>query len=458
MLPSTPGRYERLRGVRARARSAPSDTSRIDGSGRWRGEESCSGSPGCVYRLRFRVIAHLFVRQVSRAWQDLAFDGQLWKNTDFHEAIGHLPPSSLIALLARNQGAYIRNLALNGWRNIPPHAFAFAMINNGGRSSRAVVTTLEKLDLQGCASLDSRTLEAIIENSPNLKWLSLRGNRRVTDDVVRAISFHADQLEYLDLSRCRSISLMDDGGIDEDNSWPALKTLKLCGGPVESGLLGLLASAAPNLETLDISYSVDIDDEEIKEFTALPAEKYNQALALAKASANGSSPLGILADSVMLTPAQAGELGSAFPCDGLVPRRVTKLRHLNLSNCPNITQKAAAYLAYAVPHLEILEMASVGEMTSDGLVALLETTPKIRKVDLEGATRACDRVLAALTPPTTGKASTDASPGRELEAFAIGHASQITNDGALKLLRACPKLVQVNFEVSIAHRSSRGHS
>lgn len=393
---------------------------------------------------------------MSRSWRDLAFDGQLWKDTDFHEAIGHLPPSSLITLLARNQGAYIRNLALNGWRDIPPHAFAFAMTNGGAKSSQAVVTRLEKLDLQGCTSIDTRTLENIIENSPKLKWLSLRGNRRVNGDVVRATAFHADQLEYLDLSRCGSVSLLDDGGFDEANSWPALKTLKLCGGPAESGLLGLLALAAPNLEMLDVSYSVDIDDDDVKDFVSLPPDRYKEALALAKASSQGPKPSDIDIHSIMLTPAQAGEIGSAFPCDGLVPRRVTKLRHLNLSNCPDITQKAGSYLAYAVPHLEILEMASVGEMTSDGLVALFETTPKIRKVDLEGATQACDRILAALSPPT-GKASVDASPGRDLEVFAIGHASHITNDGALKLLRACPKLVQVNLEVSIVCRSEHRH-
>jgi F-box/leucine-rich repeat protein 2/20 len=393
---------------------------------------------------------------VSRSWRDLAFDGQLWKDTDFHEAIGHLPPSSLINLLATNQGAYIRNLALNGWRNIPPRSFAFTTSNGGARSSKAVITRLEKLDLQGCTSIDTRTLENIIENSPNLKWLSLRGNRRVNGDVVRAIAFHADQLEYLDLSRCGLVSLLDDGGFEEENSWPALKNLKLCGGPAESGLLGLLALATPNLEMLDVSYSVDIDDDDVRDFVSLPPEGYKEAFR-AKASSQGSKSSDLVKTSIMLTPAQAGELGSAYPCDGMVPRRVTKLRHLNLSNCPEITQKAASYLAHAVPRLEILEMASVGEMTSDGLVALFETTPMIRKVDLEGATQACDRILAALTPPT-GKVSADASPGRELEVFAIGHATHITNDGALKLLRACPKLVQVNLEVSIACRSEYRHS
>lgn len=328
------------------------------------------------------------------------------------------------------------------------------MTNGGGKSSKAVVTRLEKLDLQGCTSLDAKTLETVIENSVDLKWLSLRGIRCVDGNVLRAIAVHADRLEHLDVSRCESVSLLDDMLTDEANSWPALKTLKVAGQPAETGLLGCLALVAPNLETLDISYSAEVDDDDVRDFVALPPDQYQDALTQVKASSRGLKPWALDATSVMLTPAQAGELGTAFPCEGLVPRRVTKLRHLNLSHCPNVTQKAAAYLAYAVPRLEILEMANVGEMASDGLVALFETTPFIRRIDLEGATQACDRILSALTPPT-GKDSVQSAPGQALEALLIGNANHITNDGVIKLLRACPKLANVNLEVSIASRRCR---
>lgn len=385
-------------------------------------------------------------------------DGQLWMDTNLHEAAYYLPPSALLTLLSTNQGAYIRNLGLHGWRGIPSDAFALAMVHGSGKGSSVVSTRLRKLDLQGCTSLSASALVSLIGNSPELEWLSLRGLQNIDAGFVDAISSHSQRLKHLDLSYCNPISLMDHGVFDQQGSWPVLKTLKLGGGFGANGLLEALAAAAPALETLDVSYS-DIDDVDILEFVALSPNRYQEALAHAKAHKFWDSNVDI--GAVMLTPSQSGELGSSYPCEGLVPRRVTRLRHLNISHCPDITQDAAAYLAHAVPRLEILEMADVGEMSSEGIVALIQTTSLIRKIDLDGATLACDLVLSALTP-TVAKS---AQPGHQLETLSIGQSTQITSDAALKLLRACTKLMDLNVEVRItngtmktAHASAVGHA
>lgn len=372
-------------------------------------------------------------------------DGQLWKETDLREAAYYLPPSSLLTLLSLNQGAYIRTLALHGWRDVPANAFAVAMGHAPGKGLRPATSQLRKLDLQGCTSLTAAALESIIVNSSELEWLSLRGLHHVDHNVVEAIRGLSMKLKHLDLSYCRPIPLMDEGIFNQGDSWPFLKTLKLGGGSGGHDVLEALADAAASLETLDLSYS-SIDDADILSFVTLPPSRYPEAFVNSKSGRNRNEDdeLGAL----MLTPSQAGELDNTYPCDGMVPRRVTKLRHLNISHCPHITQDAAAYLAYAVPLLEILEMAGVGEMSSDdGIVALFQTTPRIRKIDIDGATMASDLVLSALTPSRVESAG----PGHQLEVLSIGQCTRMTSDAALKLLRACPKLLDINVEVSVAN-------
>ncbi|KAJ9101104.1 hypothetical protein QFC21_003322 [Naganishia friedmannii] len=392
------------------------------------------------------------ISRVSRSWRELAFDGQLWKDVDLHQAVGHIPPSALLTVLAKNQGGYIRNLGLHGWNSLPPRALTFALTDVGGAHCSTVTTRLQRLDLQGCTSLDANTVSFIVRHSPELTWISLRGLTFVSGDIIRRIAVHAKQMQHLDISRCWRLSLLHECIFDEDNSWPALKTLKLGGGVAETGIFQWLARAAPNLETLDVSHSIEIDDDDVKDLVSAPTDSYQEARTQRRTSIqHASTPKDNTTDKelrvVILTPSQANQPGSDFACDGMIPRRVTKLRHVNFSHCPNITQKAASYLAYAVPHMQILEMANVGEMSSDGIVAMLSTTPHIKKIDLEGATQACDRVLAALTYANRQHSVIDQSmPGKELEALSLGHASNITTDGALKLLRACPNLVQLNLE------------
>lgn len=307
-----------------------------------------------------------------------------------------------------------------------------------------MASQLRKLELQGCTSLTAAALASIILNSSELEWLSLRGLRQVDQDVVDAIRGLSMTLKYLDLSYCRPIPLMDEGIFDQGDSWPFLKTLKLSGGIGGHDVLEAVADAAPSLETLDLSYST-IDDADILSFVTLPPSRYPEALANSKIGRNREDDVAL--GALMLTPSQAGEPGNTYPCAGMVPRRVTKLRHLNISHCPHITQDAAAYLAYAVPLLEILEMADVGEMSSDdGIVALFQTTPRIRKIDIDGATIASDLVLLALTPSHVESPG----PGHQLEVLSIGQCTQMTSDAALKLLRACPKLLDINVEVSVA--------
>jgi len=107
---------------------------------------------------------------------------------------------------------------------------------------------------------------------------------------------------------------------------------------------------------------------------------------------------------------------------------------------------ACSNLAYAVPHLEFFEMAGIGEdLKGDGLVQLLETTPKIRRLDLEDASDITDSVLSAITPidehtSLSHRQDDTSRPGHALEWLCVSHAGNISDGTFLALIHACSKL------------------
>lgn len=75
------------------------------------------------------------------------------------------------------------------------------------------------------------------------------------------------------------------------------------------------------------------------------------------------------------------------------------LRHLRLSGCIRLTDGTCSQLVGRLPNLETLEMASIGPNLRDGgVVKLLESLPRLRRIDLEDAINLTDKVVTALIP------------------------------------------------------------
>ncbi|KAG8818038.1 hypothetical protein FRC17_010988, partial [Serendipita sp. 399] len=135
-------------------------------------------------------------------------------------------------------------------------------------------------------------------------------------------------------------------------------------------------------------------------------------------------------------------------------RRVTSLRHLNVSGCRHISDKACSNLAYCVPRLVYLEMAAVGgEVRDEGLVRLFKTTRLIKKIDLEDASEITDALLDSLIPvPTRPQATQSGSSatattrkeeiqtGEMLEHLVISYAALVTPEAMGRLIKGCKKL------------------
>ncbi|OSD03353.1 RNI-like protein [Trametes coccinea BRFM310] len=375
------------------------------------------------------IVELLKLSRVSKAWQSLVYDGQLWIS------LPRLPPS-VLARLSKSAGGFVKQLRLAGMTTLTPdvltdmtEGFCVDVVHPGCLPHTRITT----IDLQGCSALSTRSLHHLLIRSPSLEVLCVRGLPAVTNTTCTILATYCTKLVSLDMSRC---SNLDGEGIRSLASSTLLrgetlrlKALKLGGlKRVTDEMMQRLGKAAPNLEVLDLSYARGLHNSGIDAFVSLTEEEAKDA------------------ESVQLTAREAGR----DPTDTSKHwKRITRLRHIALSSCPMLTDHACTHLAYAVPQLEFLELAGIGpDIRDTGLVRLLETTPHIRRLDLEDACEITDTVLAALTPqPQTGTASASRnqpSPppqtGHALEQLIISYAGNVTNDALLNLIRNCPRL------------------
>jgi F-box/leucine-rich repeat protein 2/20 len=221
---------------------------------------------------------------------------------------------------------------------------------------------------------------------------------------------------------------------DKGGKVSPLRVLRISGlKGLSTDLMVAVAKAFPHLEVLNLSFCRGLTDSAIEAFIT--------------PFARSDCP------TITLTSRQMG----FDPADQtLYTKRLTRLRHLSVSSCPLLTDTACAHLAYAVPDLEFFEMAGIGSaVRSEGLVAMLKTTPKIRRLDLEDACEITDDILEVLTPPPppdtlpTQSASAQQQhlhPGMRLEHLVLSYATHITSETLTSLIHACPRLTTLEVD------------
>ena len=262
----------------------------------------------------------------------------------------------------------------------------------------------------------------------------------VSNETCVNISKYCPRLITLDLSRCLNLRGHGVRRLFYD-SFNELKTTQLkelrLGGlrQVSDDMMRTLGRAAPFLEVLDLSCCRDLHNSSIEAFVSLSEDDLPS----------------FEFEWVQLTSREAGRDPSDYTTQYW--RRITQLRHLNLSSCSLLTDHACSHLAHAVPKLEFLELANIGpELGDEGLVRLVKTTPGIRKLDLEDATEISDDLLVAITPsplpqeyPETSTTSatlrrpSPPEPGHALEHLTLSYAD-IDSDALTDLVRNCTRL------------------
>lgn len=366
--------------------------------------------------------------QVSHLFKSLVYDGQLWADLDLH-SFPEIPEPILLRLMSSG-GAFIRKINLAGHRCLQPSLLT--ALTDHLRAPLSY-TNLTSINLQGCSALTTCSLHHLLVRCKSLQRLCLKGLTAVTNMTCELLATFCTRLEHLNLNRCPN---MDAEGIRylarttlAQGEHLRLKELKISRlEHMDDATMRVLGNAAPHLEVLDLSYIRHLHNSALESFVVITDTfNYEQSgveiVRLHRIGHNSSGD------------------NPQFYC-----RRVTKLRHLSLSFCVLLTDMACSNLAHAVPHLEFFEMAGIGKnLNGDGLVKLLETTPKIRRLDLEDASDITDSVLSAITPinkhPSLSCRQDGISrPGDALEWLCVSHAGNISDDTFLALIHACSKL------------------
>jgi F-box/leucine-rich repeat protein 2/20 len=343
--------------------------------------------------------------------------------------------------ITRSVGGFAQVLDLQGFNVLKPaevveitSALSLCLDLDLSHAPEPGATQLRKVNLRGCRSLTSNALHYLLRRCPELEVLNLAGLDCVVDTTLTEALSSATSLVQLDVGRCanlpgRAIARFANAyrtHLLAGKSVP-LKVLKMSGlKHVTKGTLSVMAQVFPALEVLDVSWCSGVNDAALRAFVEWengePWTQWHEPIVLSSREA-GFTP----EDTTKYT------------------RRRSKLRHLILSGCKNISDSGVGVLAYCMPDLEFLELANLGSALRDeGLVRLLRTTPAIRKLDLEDATGLTDAVLEHITPSLVHLVrkgqDPDPQPGEKLEHLIISSAQEVSPEAMCRLIKGCRNL------------------
>ncbi|KAJ7044974.1 hypothetical protein C8F04DRAFT_1026228 [Mycena alexandri] len=374
--------------------------------------------------------------RVSKSWQSLVFDGQIWVTLDLHAF--PLLPKSLLLRIARTANSFIHDINVAGHVNLHSGTLIEVTDNLSAlsvRSGSLPFTNLTGINLRGCSAITTRSLHHLLIQSRSLVRLCLKGLAAVTNTTCDIIGVYCTCLEVLDLGRCANI---DAAGIRSLASTAAsrgeyllLKELRLSGlKHVDDDSMAALGRAAPYLEVLDLSYVRQLHNTAVEAFVACDSGDEED-----------------VENGLKIVTLNAREAGRNIDESNRYRRRVTRLRHLSLSSCLLLTDAACSHLAHSVPDLQYLELAGIGNsLEDDGLIRLLNTTPLLKRLDLEDASSITDAVIATLTPVPPEEQEQDEEgeapppPESPLEHLIISGALELSDETLLALIRGCTRL------------------
>jgi F-box/leucine-rich repeat protein 2/20 len=302
---------------------------------------------------------------------------------------------------------FIRTLDIHGLKNLQGSRLTAVL-------SSHVPFRFTSIDLRGCRKLGTGAINDLLTQCPEVRHLNLKGVLSVEPSTLQVIARSLHVLESLNLSRCFNISFGDLvhflEAVEERGS-SQITELRIAGlkgyGPTADSLLPRIATALPDLQVFDLQGSPHVFDASFKAFvTAL------------------------------------GDNGT-----------VCKIKHLNISSCPQLTDKALLHLAPHLANLEILELAGYGDrLQNAGLVAVIKQAAHLQRLDLDSATSITDPVTDAL-------AARIQIDGEEypsmLKTLILSFAKGLTAEGLIRLIKGCPALAELELDVSCQERHGR---
>ncbi|KAF2101358.1 F-box/LRR repeat-containing protein 2 [Rhizodiscina lignyota] len=344
--------------------------------------------------IRMSVLRYLTPKEivrcshVSKSWNAMCFDGQLWSFLDTSDFYRDIPATALVNII-NSAGPFVRDLNLRGCVQLKEQWGT----NNFADACR----NLENFSLEG-TEIPRMAIHTFLLQNSGLIHVNLSGLPGATNNAMKIIAQYCPKVEYLNISWCKNIDTRGVLKVVEGCS----KLRDLRAGEVLGWENTTLAEELFNRNTLErlVLMHSDISDEALTTLVT------------------GSEP-----DIDFLTGRPS------------VPPR--KLKHLDLTRCRNLTDTGLKALAYNVPEMEGLQLSKLTGITDAPLLELLPTMPKLTHLDLEE--------LEDLTnEPITCLANSSCAPW--LKHLSISYCENIGDAGMLPLVKNAVRLESLDMD------------
>lgn len=325
---------------------------------------------------------------VSKTWNDMCFDGQLWSKVDTAEFYQRIPGDVLVKLITSG-GPFVRDLNLRGCVQMRDK-----WSSDGERISN-LCRNVVNFSLEGCR-IDRTSMHYFLLRNPRLEYINVSGLASVTNSAMNIIAQSCPQLETFNISFCTNV-----------------KT---------SGLLKVVL-ACERLKDIRASEIQGFDD--VKFMLALYERNSLERLIMSRTDLNNES-----LKALMHGVNSKVDLLTDRP---IVPPR--RLRHLDIHHCHDVSDDGLKTLAYNVPDLEGLQISQCPEITDDSVIDVIRTTPKLSHLEVED--------LESLTNMTLTELAKSAP---NLEHLNISYCENLGDTGMLQVMKSCLKLRSVEMD------------
>lgn len=342
--------------------------------------------------IRIQILSYLPPREiirvsaVSKAWQEMCFDGQLWTVLDCQTYYQKITSEALMKIMLR-AGAFVKNLNLRGCVQLRDQ-----WLSLGTRMTNQECRNLETFSIEGC-KIERSSIHFFLLRNPKLLHLNMPSMQQVSNATLKIVAAHCRNIELLNINWC---SNCDNKGL--------MKVIQSC----------------PNLTDLRASEVRGMDDPEL----ALELFKRNNLERLILAGCDS------LTDQALEIMVQGVDPKIDVLTDRVVvpPRR---WRHLDISECRQLTDQGVKALAHNVPFMEGLKLCKVSNLTDDAVLDLVSSMNRITHLEMEELEHLTNDVLIKLSK----------SPGaKSLEHLSISYCDQLGDVGVLPILKSCTEL------------------
>ncbi|KKK19033.1 F-box domain protein [Aspergillus rambellii] len=327
---------------------------------------------------------------VSKSWNKMCYDGQLWSKVDTTEYYRDIPSDSLMKILTAG-GPFVRDLNLRGCIQLRDKW------QKEGERITALCRNVVNFSLEG-SRIDKTAIHCFLLRNQRLEYINVSGLASVTNSAMKIIARSCHQLRILNVSWCTSV---DTSGLR--------KVVKAC-----PKLTDLRASEIQGFDDEDFAREL-FNRNTLERLIISRTDITDQSL---KTLMHGLNPEFDLLEDRPIVP----------------PRR---LKHLDIHQCSDLTDSGVMSLAHNVPYLEGLQLSQCTELSDNCIVAVLETTPRLTHLELEDMERLTNKTLIEL-------AKSPCAPF--LEHLNISYCEALGDIGMLQVMKNCPSLRSVEMD------------